>query len=302
MNYALQYQKLCDRGQIRQPEDGIYYEKHHILPKCLGGTNDKTNITLITAREHFIAHMLLFKMHQHSTTRVRVKLAAAISRMCWSQKERRKLSSRQIAVAREVCAKNGVFSDPEFKIKNQRRVDQQKQERLAAMPLCKCGCGEKLNGSTHCNKRGYLPYHLNVLQKQERLAAMPLCKCGCGQKLNHKKDEYLHNHWNRSTAVNWTPEKRQKLSIAAKRKIAKLTPEQEKERLAKSLHGNNVDHVARGKAISAGKKGKKTNQYEITGRRLAQLNDNEFKEYLSQKDPWVWTRMTNQRNKWMNKK
>ena len=36
-----------------------YNEKHHILPKCMGGTNDKENIVLMPVRYHMMAHMLL---------------------------------------------------------------------------------------------------------------------------------------------------------------------------------------------------------------------------------------------------
>lgn len=39
-----------------------YYEKHHIIPQSLGGTNDSSNIVALTAREHFICHLLLTKM------------------------------------------------------------------------------------------------------------------------------------------------------------------------------------------------------------------------------------------------
>ena len=39
-----------------------YVEKHHIIPKVLGGTNDEDNIVFLTAREHFICHRLLTKM------------------------------------------------------------------------------------------------------------------------------------------------------------------------------------------------------------------------------------------------
>jgi hypothetical protein len=38
-----------------------YKEVHHILPKSLGGSNDKSNLVQLTAREHFIVHMLLCK-------------------------------------------------------------------------------------------------------------------------------------------------------------------------------------------------------------------------------------------------
>jgi hypothetical protein len=40
----------------------VYTEKHHIIPKSLGGTNNLSNICSLTAREHFICHWLLVKM------------------------------------------------------------------------------------------------------------------------------------------------------------------------------------------------------------------------------------------------
>ncbi len=39
-----------------------YTEKHHIIPKCLGGSNKKENLVSLTAREHFICHLLLPRM------------------------------------------------------------------------------------------------------------------------------------------------------------------------------------------------------------------------------------------------
>jgi hypothetical protein len=48
--------------------DGNYYEEHHIIPKSLGGSNDKDNLVLLTAREHFLAHYLLYKFNKCSET------------------------------------------------------------------------------------------------------------------------------------------------------------------------------------------------------------------------------------------
>jgi hypothetical protein len=39
------------------------YERHHILPKSLGGTNKSYNIVCLTFREHFIIHKLLVKIY-----------------------------------------------------------------------------------------------------------------------------------------------------------------------------------------------------------------------------------------------
>ena len=35
-----------------------YYENHHIIPKCLGGSDKNENRVLLTAREHFVCHKL----------------------------------------------------------------------------------------------------------------------------------------------------------------------------------------------------------------------------------------------------
>ena len=43
-----------------------YVEKHHIIPRCLGGTNDTTNIAVLTPEEHFLAHQLLVKIYPNS--------------------------------------------------------------------------------------------------------------------------------------------------------------------------------------------------------------------------------------------
>ena len=36
-----------------------YHERHHIVPRCVGGTNDEYNLIDLFAREHFIAHKML---------------------------------------------------------------------------------------------------------------------------------------------------------------------------------------------------------------------------------------------------
>ena len=36
-----------------------YHERHHIIPKCMGGNNSKDNLIDLFAREHFVAHKLL---------------------------------------------------------------------------------------------------------------------------------------------------------------------------------------------------------------------------------------------------
>lgn len=39
-----------------------YIEKHHIIPKSMGGSNSKSNLVELTPKEHYVCHLLLTKM------------------------------------------------------------------------------------------------------------------------------------------------------------------------------------------------------------------------------------------------
>lgn len=41
----------------------VYLEKHHILPRSLGGNDNRENIIKLTPKEHYFAHLLLAKIH-----------------------------------------------------------------------------------------------------------------------------------------------------------------------------------------------------------------------------------------------
>ena len=61
MDYQAHYDKLIDRARTRII-DG-YVEKHHIIPRCMGGENSKNNLVKLTPEEHFLAHQLLVKIY-----------------------------------------------------------------------------------------------------------------------------------------------------------------------------------------------------------------------------------------------
>ena len=83
MNYKNIYYKIIEKAKTEN-ENGKrslgYFEKHHIQPKSLGGTNEKENLVKLTAREHFICHWLLVKMYEKGTIE-RNKMLCALWRM-----------------------------------------------------------------------------------------------------------------------------------------------------------------------------------------------------------------------------
>jgi hypothetical protein len=60
--YTTTYYNIIERAQSRTKSLDCYTEKHHIIPKSLDGGNDKCNLVVVTAKEHYILHCLLIKM------------------------------------------------------------------------------------------------------------------------------------------------------------------------------------------------------------------------------------------------
>lgn len=62
--YTKWYYQIINKAQSekRIKNQRIYYESHHIIPKSLGGNNNKENRILLTFKEHYICHRLLCYM------------------------------------------------------------------------------------------------------------------------------------------------------------------------------------------------------------------------------------------------
>jgi len=109
MNHQKVYETIIykakseNRIKLRKNQENyVYYENHHIFPKCLGGGNENFNLVLLTAKEHFICHKLLTYIYKGNRA-----LCNAFHRMCYGinkKKLRRdyKVSSRDYKYAREL--------------------------------------------------------------------------------------------------------------------------------------------------------------------------------------------------------
>jgi len=76
MNYKKIYKSIIIRAKTRPLIEG-YSERHHIIPRCMSGSDDEKNIAILTPEEHFICHQLLVKMQPNN-----LKLAFAANMMC----------------------------------------------------------------------------------------------------------------------------------------------------------------------------------------------------------------------------
>jgi hypothetical protein len=77
--YSKYYFNIVSNAKSRTLSPETYIERHHIIPKSLGGNNSKDNLVSLTAREHFVCHLLLPKM---TTGQAQIKMFHAAWRMC----------------------------------------------------------------------------------------------------------------------------------------------------------------------------------------------------------------------------
>ena len=69
MNYNRHYYLLIERAKNRNITG--YYENHHIIPRCMNGSDNEDNLVKLTPEEHYLAHQLLVKMYPENRKLVR---------------------------------------------------------------------------------------------------------------------------------------------------------------------------------------------------------------------------------------
>ena len=133
--YTNIYFNIIKSAQIRDPLSG-YSERHHIIPKCLGGSNKKDNLVILTAREHFVCHHLLTKMV--NSTREKFQLSKAFNCMLYMTspvQDRYKVSSRKFESFKKNYSK--MFSEQQRGDKNHMYGKTHTPETLAKIAIAR---------------------------------------------------------------------------------------------------------------------------------------------------------------------
>lgn len=259
MNYKKHYDTLIERSPKERPVDD-YYEKHRIVPGCMGGKYEESNVVWLTPEEHFVAHQLLYKIYKHP------KLLYAINMMTIHDSNNRNNNKRYYWMRKKF-------------LENHPNKSKEGREKLSLSMM---------------NYYSSDTYKKKSIESKSRYREERSCDCGCGQKFTvYKKDKkrYINNsHANKMRDYSTVSE-------GMKKALAKLSTEELKLRMEKSVR--TCDNVKRGLKISQGKKGKQTNQQYIMGKRYASMSQYEFDLYLESKNPKMHNRMINLRNKYI---
>lgn len=78
----MDYKKIHDNIILKANSRVLigYGENHHVVPKCLGGDNKKENLVRLTAKEHWVIHLLLVEIYpNHPKLKLAVRMMAVRS-------------------------------------------------------------------------------------------------------------------------------------------------------------------------------------------------------------------------------
>lgn len=102
-NFTRWYLELISKAKQRGNIDA-YTERHHIIPRSLGGNDDCTNIVRLTTREHFIAHLLLCRMCAKAQDHRKMLFAFQMMANAFAPNQRRYMGSRIYSLLKDKIA------------------------------------------------------------------------------------------------------------------------------------------------------------------------------------------------------
>ena len=166
MNYLKIYSDLIHRAQERSIDSQS--EKHHIIPKSLGGTDKKTNIADLTPREHFVAHYILCKIYPNEP-----KMAFALWFMSQKNKcdmlgRKYRVTSRTYEYARMLFykAREGYIHSEQTREKMRGRICTEEQNDANSLLQKRLIKDEKVNGVNRSKRlNSNLPHWTDNIQE-----------------------------------------------------------------------------------------------------------------------------------------
>lgn len=175
--YRNWYYTIIENAKSRDTLPNIV-EKHHIIPKSLGGTNSKDNLVSLTPREHYICHLLLTKMCAGEERRKMVYAFWALANLCNKSQVRKVVRGRMYESLRcEFIRYQKSLAGANHPNRGTKRPDRTKEsftpEWRAKISAAKKGTAPWNKGIGHSEKTKALQ---SLLAKNRIKKQCPYCK------------------------------------------------------------------------------------------------------------------------------
>lgn len=130
MDYKSVYFNIINRAKTRTLVE--YFEKHHIVPKSLGGLDNEGNLVKLTYREHFLVHWLLTKVCV-GRARLKMQFALGSMRRCLVDRSK-KITPWQFSVAKKAASRRkGISTGFKHSVENKKSIS----SKFAGIPKSK---------------------------------------------------------------------------------------------------------------------------------------------------------------------
>jgi len=233
--YAKWYFSIITNAQSRSISPEIKYERHHIIPKSIGGANDPTNLVYLTLHEHILCHRLLVKM-LHGDAKYKMKHALFL--MAYNSKYQ--LTSREFVAIKSIKRNHTAETKKKLSIANSGENN----------PSYGVPCSDARKEKIRETKK-----HLSI----ESRAKISAAKKGKGHSQTEETKQKIANSKIGVKRKPRSPEWQAKLTAAHIGRKKPNCSDERKKKISAALTGRKIGPMsAEAKAkLSASKKGKK---------------------------------------------
>lgn len=188
--FTKEYDELINfvKLQIRKKGYGEYFEQHHIIPKSLGGNNNKSNLVLLTPDEHFHCHILLTKMTEGRNL---IKMQYAL--YCLRRKHKKEFSCIDFDDYDEYFkARKAIALDVSQRFKGKKLTDEHRKNISLSMKGNMSDDHKLAISKTH---KGKIPWNKG-LKGISLETSMKISK----SKINKKRNQFS-NEWRKNMSL-----------------------------------------------------------------------------------------------------
>ena len=220
MNYIRVYWSII-HNRLHNKVDG-YVEHHHIIPRSEGGPDNNDNIVSLTAREHYICHLLLAKIYNDDKMWYAVNIMSRL-------KNKIKITSRIYEIIKTHLAK--VMSD-----RMTGRSSWNKGKRLSTETIAKISkslTGKKQSDETKAKRSAKLKGHSNWGPKHHTDETKKLISDRVKANLPDTVFKPGHTTWNKGIPMAADSKEKMRKKLIGRKNGPRSEETKEKIRLAK---------------------------------------------------------------------
>lgn len=196
--YTRWYYNIITKA-VSRPSLVGYTEKHHIIPKSLGGNNSSLNLVRLTPKEHFVCHRLLTKMVSGDEEKIKMHNAVFQMSVQSSNQQRYKITSRTYEILKKnksASMKGNQYGRRPMSEETKRKISESKKGKSVNKGRV---VSEETKKKLSLALKDRVPWNLGISCSEEWKHNISLAR----QKIKQIKCEYCYKLFSPSNYKRW---------------------------------------------------------------------------------------------------